>query len=310
MKFLILGGGGFIGSHFVEYLVNNRGEDVTVLDDFSTGVKNNLHNVLDIDLIVNNTTRNLNYLISKTDYVYHFAGSVGVKYINDNPKESVLNNLNLILNVCELAEKYNKPVLFTSTSEVYGNSENLPFSEENELCIGPSHEKRWSYSCAKLMGEFLLKSHNFPSVVIRPFNIVGERQVSNYGMVLPTFIKKAMIDDDIIINGDGKQIRCFCYVKDILEPLYRLLTEPEFHNETYNIGNRENAYSIKDIAEIVIEQLDSNSKIVYTDKIENNTDVYVRVPNIDKIKNKLNWKPTTNIEDIIDVCASFTTHDM
>lgn len=309
MKFLVIGGAGFIGSHLVEYLVN-KGEEVTVIDNFVTGRKSNLYDILPHIKIINfNKPEIFLDAIAQTDYIYHLAGSVGVNYINENPKESVLNNLNMITKVCKLAEKYNKPVLFTSTSEVYGNSKLLPFDEKNHLCIGTPESKRWSYSCAKLMGEFLLKIHNFPSIIIRPFNIVGERQLPNYGMVLPNFIQNAMIDDDIVINGDGRQVRCFCYVKDILEPLYRLLIEPENYNEIYNIGNPDNLYSMKDLAELVIKQLDSDSKIVY-DKVRYGTDVYVRVPSIDKIKQKLNWKPTTSIEDIIDVCANFTPYDM
>lgn len=296
MNFLIIGGAGFIGSHLTDYLLKLT-HTVTIVDNYSTGSKNNLAdhpNLL--------TSNNLENSIRKVDYVFHLAASVGNKYIDENPHSSIINNLTLMEKVFQLTHAHRKPVLFASTSEVYGNSNEIPFKESQSLLIGCPEKPRWGYSCAKLMGEFLALSYKMPLVIIRPFNIVGPRQVSDYGMVVPSLIKNAKEGKDILVYGDGQQTRCFCYVKEAVRAMYRLVIDSKCYRQIFNIGNPQEI-SIEDLANKVKRIFESQSNIVFKsyDKTfkRNHADIIRRIPDISKIKKFIGWEPTVNIDQIL-----------
>ncbi len=310
---LILGGTGFIGSHLCEYLLN-MGHKVNVIDNYSTGRSRNLESVIHHDNLnlynydAHVHVRHIEKLISDCDYIYHLAGSVGVKYVENNPNAAMINNIQLELDIFKYVEKYNIPLLFASTSEVYGNSLNVPFKEDDSLLIGNPTQHRWGYSCSKLMGEFVALSSQFPSVIVRFFNVVGPRQLSDYGMVIPKFVKAILNNEDIIIYGDGEQTRCFCHIDDAVIALHDLLFNENCHNNIYNIGNPNNEMTIKQLANTIINSYDSKSKISYTPYNEvfsrNSADIIHRIPCIDKIQNDIDWTPTKTIDTIIkDVIA-------
>lgn len=285
-KIVITGGGGFIGSHLVE--MHTKCQDhVIIIDNFSTGVKLaegynrttlrfDLSKQKDIDMIADR--------LSDADLVYHMASSVGVKYIDNNPKYTLRNTFNINNNIFPLFEKYNNRVIFASTSEVYGNTEEA--RETDTLRIGPTSAPRWGYACTKLMSEFLLKSYTFPHTIARFFNVTGKGQLSKYGMVLPTFVKLAKQNEDIVVYGDGTQYRSFCDIRDAVNML-AIISGDSHIGETYNIGNAENVLTISQLAETVVSITNSKSKIVYrshdNDFSEQFDDIHKRKPNTDKI---------------------------
>jgi UDP-glucose 4-epimerase len=224
MKILITGGAGFIGSHLAERLLA-EGNHVHVIDNLSTGrldniasFKDNPNFKLTIDSVLNRDA--LKKLISKVDQVYHLAAAVGVKYIIENPLLSLKTNIVGTDNVLEYANKYKTKVLITSTSEIYGKSENVPFKEQDDRLLGSTSISRWGYSCSKAIDEFLalayFREKKLPVVIVRCFNTVGPRQTGQYGMVLPKFIKASLLDRPIIVYGTGKHTRCFADVSDVV----------------------------------------------------------------------------------------------
>ncbi|MCZ6484735.1 MAG: GDP-mannose 4,6-dehydratase, partial [Acidobacteria bacterium] len=220
MKALITGGAGFIGSHLSEYLLE-QGHQVFAVDDLSTG---NIENILQlkthphfhytIDTIMNVPVTA--ELVDRCDVVFHLAAAVGVKLIVESPVRTIETNIKGTEIILELANKKKKKVLITSTSEVYGKGKQLPFSEADDLVLGPTHKGRWSYACSKAIDEFLALAYwhekGLPVVVTRLFNTVGPRQVGRYGMVLPTFVKQALLGEEMTVFGDGSQARCFAHV--------------------------------------------------------------------------------------------------
>jgi len=301
MKFFVIGGAGFIGSHLVELLIKKE-HKVYVYDNFSTGKESNI-------MVPVTYVNSLEVGFKKSDCVFHLAASVGNQYINNNPNLAMINNLRTTMEVFELAKKYETPILYASTSEVYGNSEKM-FREDQDLQIGcPKSTLRWGYSCAKLAGEFLALSYELPAVVIiRPFNIIGPRQVSTYGMVVPTFIERALGYKDIIVHGDGEQSRSFCDVSEAVVAMYQLIINEKCYGEIFNVGNTHNGITILELATMVKKLTRSNSNILLKPYSEwftkNHSDVRHRSPVVNKIQKYIGWVPENDMETILKKCIS------
>jgi UDP-glucose 4-epimerase len=312
MKYLITGGAGFIGSYLSQSLTA-RGDSVTVVDNLSTG-KNILNN--SVEFIEGSIfDRNLmEALISKNDQVLHLAAAVGVLNIVNKPLESLMTNIKGTEIILELCSKYNKPVLITSTSEVYGKNNNVPLNEESDRVLGSPLLSRWSYSEAKAIDEsmayFYFQEKGLPIRLVRLFNTVGPRQVGNYGMVLPRFVGAALKNEPLSVYGSGDQIRCFCHVLDAVRGLLLVIDSDKAVGQVFNVGNNQQI-SIMELAKKVIEITGSKSsieKIAYEKAYPQGfEDMQRRVPDISKIKQVLGWSPEINLDQIIKDIAAFNT---
>ena len=310
MKYLITGGAGFIGSYLSEFLIE-RGDLVTVIDNLSTG-KNRLNNSVQfIEGSIFDVTL-MDTLISKNDQVLHLAAAVGVLNIVNNPLESLRTNIKGTENILELCSKYNKPVLITSTSEVYGKNNAVPLNEESDRVLGSPLLSRWSYSEAKAVDEsmayFYFQEKGLQVRLVRLFNTVGPRQVGQYGMVIPRFVTAALRNESIQVYGSGDQIRCFCHVSDAIRALLLVIDSDKAIGQVFNVGNNQQI-SILDLAKKVIEITGSSSaiqKIAYEQAYpEGFEDMQRRVPDISKIKNTLGWLPEIGLEQIIRDITDF-----
>lgn len=316
MKALITGGAGFIGAHLAEALLA-RGDKVAVLDNLSTGSMQNIRDLKKqrgfeyvIDDVMNR--RLLAEMVDEADVVYHLAAAVGVKLVVESPVRTIEMNLEGTQVVLEAAAKKRKKVLLTSTSEVYGKSAKIPFSEQDDLLIGPSDKGRWSYACSKLMDEFLAiafwKERKLPVVVVRLFNTVGPRQTGRYGMVIPNFVRQALTNKPITIYGNGKQQRAFGYVGDVVGALTALMDSDRTNGEVFNVGN-EIEISIKDLAKLIKKMTDSRSELVYVpyDKAYEAgfEDMPRRVPNLTKIRKCIGYRPRTQLPEILQRVIDF-----
>ena len=316
MKYLITGGAGFIGSHLVEELIN-RGEEVIVFDNLSTGALSNISelksqirfeqgDILKKDL--------LETLVSECDYVIHLAAALGVLNIVNKPLKSLKINLHGTENVLELSNKHGKPVLIASTSEVYGKNNKVPLNEEDDRIIGHPLKSRWSYSEAKAVDEslayFYYLENKLPIRIVRFFNTVGPRQVGHYGMVVPRFVSAALKNKPLSVYGSGDQIRCFCHVADAVKALLLVMDSDKAVGQVFNVGNN-SQISIMELAKKVIEITNSKSsiaKIAYENAYpEGFEDMQMRVPDISKIKQVLGWEPKINLEQIIKDIAAFNS---
>jgi UDP-glucose 4-epimerase len=313
---LITGGAGFIGSHLAESLLA-RGERVLAIDDLSTGRIRNIEHLKSspgfeyiVDTIMNRPV--LLELIDRADYVFHLAAAVGVKLIVESPVRTIETNVRGTEAVLDLANKKKKPVLIASTSEVYGKAAKVPFSEDDDLVLGPTTRGRWSYACSKALDEFLglayFHEKRLPVVIARLFNTVGARQTGRYGMVLPTFVKQGLSGRPITVFGDGTQSRCFGYVGDVVPALCRLIQTEGAYGEVFNLGSREEI-SIRDLAELVRTRLGSSSEIVlipYDQAYEKGfEDMPRRVPDIRKAAELIGFAPRTPLAEIIDRVAEY-----
>jgi UDP-glucose 4-epimerase len=311
MKFLITGGAGFIGSHLAEKLLE-AGHEVSVIDNLSTGSLDNIRHLMQhekfsytIDSILNEDI--LEPLIKKCDRIYHLAAAVGVKYIIDNPLLSLKTNISGTENVLEFANRYKKKVLVASTSEIYGKSDAIPFKEDADRLLGATSISRWSYSCAKAVDEFLslayYREKKLPVVIVRCFNTVGPRQTGQYGMVIPKFVKAALLNHPITIFGDGKQSRCFGDVCDVTDGMIKLMNDPKCEGEIFNIGN-DDPISIGDLAKKIKKMTASKSKIEYVkyeDAFEEGfEDMQHRKPDLTKINEYIGYKPKHNLDKILE----------
>jgi UDP-glucose 4-epimerase len=312
--FLITGGAGFIGSHLAEALLG-EGNRVLVIDDLSTGSIQNIVHLKGapgfeyvVDTIMNRSV--LAELVDRAGFVFHLAAAVGVRLIVESPVRTIETNVRGTEVVLELANKKKRPVLIASTSEVYGKASKVPFSEEDDLVLGPTTRGRWSYACSKALDEFLgiayFREKKLPVVIVRLFNTVGPRQTGRYGMVLPTFVKQALSGRPITVFGDGTQTRCFGYVGDIVGALTKLITDERGHGEVFNVGSQEEI-SILDLARLVRSRLRSDSEIVFVpyDQAYDRgfEDMPRRVPDIRKIRELIGFDPKTSLADIIDRVA-------
>jgi len=316
MKYLITGGAGFIGGHLTESLLAD-GHQVTVIDDFSTGSIDNLSDVIDnplLEVVEGDILAlpELEYLITRSDLVFHLAAAVGVELVVHDPVRTINTNVHGTEKVLKGAVRKNTRLIIASTSEVYGKSEKESFSETDDLLIGPSTHCRWSYACSKLLDEFYAmayaRSNKLPVTVARFFNTVGPRQTGRYGMVLPRFVSKALKNETLEVYGDGEQSRCFCHVFDTVRALRGLADGNETIGEIFNIGTRRQT-TINALAKMVIDRLGSSSDIehipyekAYEAGFE---DMRRRLPNITKVTSTVGWTPEHSLETIIDDVAAF-----
>ena len=307
MKALITGGSGFIGSFLAEQI--HLSNEVTVLDNLSTGTEENLRNVSNDVNFVKGDIRDtdlIDSLIKNVDLIFHLAAAVGVKNIIDNPQESISTNIYGSENVLNSATKHNKRIIIASTSEIYGKSTKQPLSETDDRLIGPPQQFRWTYSDAKAIEEgiatYLHAAKKLKVTTVRFFNIVGPRQSSDYGMVLPTFVNNAILNKPLLVHGDGQQRRVFCHVKDAVNAFASLASNDDAIGEVFNVGGS-SEISMLDLAKLVKSLTNSNSEIrlipykeVYPVGFE---DMQRRVPDLSKIKKSINWEPKFSIENII-----------
>jgi UDP-glucose 4-epimerase len=311
MKILITGGAGFIGSHLSERLVAD-GHEVAIIDNLSTGRLANISHLTgnpnfrySIDSILNRDI--LEPLVRDCDQVYHLAAAVGVKYIIDNPLQSLRTNIVGTENILEFANKYKKKVLIASTSEIYGKSTQIPFKEEDDRLLGSTHISRWGYSCSKAVDEFLslayYREKKLPVVIVRCFNTVGPRQTGQYGMVIPKFVQNALLGHPITVFGDGKQSRCFADVADVVDAFIRLMAEPTAVGKVFNLGSTESV-TIEELAHKIKAMTNSSSKIefipyesAYEEGFE---DMLHRIPDITKIHNAIGYEPRYTLENILE----------
>ena len=313
---LITGGAGFIGSHLAEALLA-RGDEVYIIDDLSTGSISNIAHLkanprfhYTIDTIAHEAV--LAELIDNSDVVYHLAAAVGVFLIVESPVYTIENTVGGTELVLKWANKKKKKVLITSTSEVYGKSTRFPFTETDDLVIGPSSMGRWSYACSKLLDEFLALAHHrerhLPVVIARLFNTVGPRQSGRYGMVIPRFVNQALEGKPLTVFGNGQQTRCFTYVGDAVTALIGLMDSPNTAGQVYNIGNPEEV-TIENVAQRVIKKTASSSVLQYIPYSEAYSegfeDMPRRVPDISKIFQAIGYQPTVDLDQILQQVIEF-----
>ncbi|MBA7603142.1 Bifunctional polymyxin resistance protein ArnA [subsurface metagenome] len=313
---LVTGGAGFIGSHLTEELLK-QGNEVFVVDNFSTGSFKNICHLKEsknLHLIITNITDKptLELLVAQCDVIYHLAAAVGVKRIIQEPVETIETNILGSHTILSLAAKYNKKILISSTSEVYGKGNKMPFKEDNDCVLGPTIKNRWSYACSKAMDEFLAlayyKEKGLPIIIARLFNIIGPRQTGTYGMVVPTFIEQALKGFPITVFGDGKQTRSFTYINDAVQVMIKLMLHPKSIGDIFNIGN-DFEISIIELALKIKKKTRSQSKIVYIpyDKAyeEGFEDMLHRVPDISKIKTLIDYKFITDLDTALELIIKY-----
>ncbi len=316
MRYLITGGAGFIGSHLSERLLE-QGDNVVLLDNLSTGSMENIRHLKNsprleyhLDGIENHQL--LAELVDDADVIVHFAAAVGVRLIVESPVRTIETNVNGTQLILEAASKKKKLVLLASTSEVYGKSSNVPFTEDGDLVLGPTTKGRWSYAASKALDEFLAiaywREKKQPVIVVRFFNTVGPRQTGRYGMVLPNFVQRALKNETIDVYGDGKQSRCFCDVRDTVEAILRLIPNERAVGEVINIGNTEEV-TIENLAKIVKVRTQSHSPIQYVPYEKayepGFEDMMRRVPCIDKLHALTGFRPQTTLAEMIDRVSSY-----
>ncbi len=313
--YLVTGGAGFIGGHLVERLLG-AGHRVLILDDLSTGRFENvahLEGTPGFELRVASVTDPaiVERCVIEADAVFHLASAVGVKLVVDQPVrtiETIVGGTDTVLRSCA---RYRRPVLLTSTSEVYGKSEKFPFRENDDTVMGPTTTRRWAYACAKALDEFLALAHwqesRLPVVIARLFNTVGPRQTGQYGMVIPRFVAQGLKGEPITVYGDGTQSRCFAHVHDVVEALIGLMNEPKARGGVYNIGNDQEV-SILALAQQIRMLTGGQSEIrlvpyseAYAAGFE---DMVRRIPDLGKIQKLIGYRPTRNLDQILhDVLA-------
>ncbi len=319
-KILITGGAGFIGSHLTEELLG-RDMAVTVIDNLSTGSWGNLdhlsHNKrLRVIVASADDLRLLEKEVPRHDFVYHLASAVGVKLIIDQPVRTVQNIVETTEAVMSTCSKYRRPVLLTSTSEVYGKSEAIPFREDSDIVMGATSKRRWAYACAKALDEFLVLAHsyetNLPVFIVRLFNTVGPRQTGRYGMVLPNLVEQALSGKPMSVYGSGRQSRCFCSVHDVVNALTRFLESPGAAGKVVNIGTEEEI-TILGLAEKIKHLTGSRSEIQFIPYERaygpGFDDMMRRVPDLTRANELLGWAPKRRLNDIITEIASTIAPD-
>jgi UDP-glucose 4-epimerase len=310
MRVLITGGAGFVGSHLSEALLE-RGDDVFILDNLSTGSIENVVHLkahprfhYTIDTVANEPV--LAELIDRCDIVVHLAAAVGVKLIVEQPVHTIETNVHGTEVVLKHANKKKKLVLIASTSEVYGKSADVPFREDADLVLGPTAKHRWAYACSKMIDEFLAlaywKERTLPVIVVRLFNTVGPRQTGQYGMVIPNFVRQALAGEPITVFGDGTQSRSFTYVGDVVKAMVALIDEPRAVGQVFNIGNG-HEISIAELAAKVKQMTGSSSEIVtvpYEKAYEAGfEDMPRRVPDISRINALVGYTPTVELDETL-----------
>ena len=310
MRFLITGGAGFIGSHLSEDLLGS-GHSVVAIDDLSTGRMQNVHTLshnkrfqLVVESITNTTV--MDRLVSECDIIVHLAAAVGVELIVRSPVHTIETNVMGTENVLRTARRYRKKILIASTSEIYGKLTSVPFNEDDDSLMGATTHHRWAYATSKALDEFLAlayhKEMGLPVVIFRLFNTIGPRQRGRYGMVVPRFVRQALLGSDITVYGDGKQCRCFCDVRDVIPAIKGLAESPEAEGRVFNIGAKDEI-TIIDLARKVKSMCDSQSSIIlvpYEQATEQGfEDMRRRIPDTSRINELIGWNPTITLDDTI-----------
>lgn len=311
MNVLITGGAGFIGSHLVDRLLA-RGDRVVALDNLSTGQLVNLQQAWNQPgfRFVQDDVRNIQtmtVLIDQCDAVYHLAAAVGVQLIVDEPVRTIETNIHGTEVVLSIANKFRKPILIASSSEVYGKSERVPFREDDDTVLGATRFSRWSYACSKAIDEFLgLAYHQqfqLPVVVARFFNTVGPRQTGRYGMVIPRFVESALRNEPLVIYGTGTQSRCFGYVGDVVDAVVALMDSPDAFGRVYNVGADEEI-TIDALADRIIAMTGSRSTkhhISYEEAYGRPfDDMLRRQPCLERLRKAIGRVPQTPLERILE----------
>lgn len=315
VKVLITGGTGFIGSHLSEYL-DTLGFAVTILDNLSTSSENNIDHLKEVKFIKGDI-RDLSLvsrLVSESDIIFHLAAAVGVKTILTQPIKSIQTNFlgsEIVISECA---KLNKRLMIASTSEIYGKNLKQPLSESDDRVMGPPQKLRWSYADSKALEEALayamFLNESLKVTTIRFFNIVGPKQSSAYGMVIPNFIESALSNKPIRVFGDGTQTRVFCHVQDAVKAVGDLMNHENSIGEVFNIGGSEEI-SMIELASRVKSLLSSKSEVVlepYQNYYEEGfEDMMRRTPDITKLKNYISWQPKFDLNSIIMDIANYYT---
>ena len=315
MRVFITGGAGFIGSHLADALIA-RGDEVTILDNLSTGSASNIAHLSGKVELHQGDIRDaalIEKLMAPADLVLHMAAALGVNTILEKTIESVSVNFTGSEVVLNAATKFKKRIIIASTSEIYGKNPQQPLHEESDRVVGAPQKIRWTYSDAKALEEAvahtLHKTHGLKVTTVRFFNTVGPRQTGQYGMVLPRFIQAALKNEDIVIYDDGSQSRVFCHVEDAVRAVLTLADTDSTIGDYFNVGGTGET-TVKQLAEKIIERTKSSSAIKHIPYTEaypaGFEDMQRRVPDITKIKKTINWQPTHTLDSIIDsVAASF-----
>lgn len=310
MHMLVTGGAGFIGSHLTELLLN-QGHTVHIVDDLSTGRRENIEPLLgdrctlEVRRVADLPTDGS--WLDGVDQVYHLAAAVGVQLIVDQPVSSIETNVHDTAHLLRCVAERNTPILITSSSEVYGKSNKVPFQEDDDVTYGSTTFNRWSYAMAKALDEYLALAHHqqsgLPVVIARLFNTVGPRQIGQYGMVVPRFIEKALANQPIEVYGTGRQTRCFCHVSDVASALPRLLSSQACWGRVFNLGSDEEV-SIRDLAERVIAATGSTGGVryvpydqAYQTKFD---DLARRVPDLSRVRQAIGFEPSYDLNRILD----------
>lgn len=318
LRYVVTGGAGFIGSHLCETLVA-RGHRVLAVDNLSTGSRSNLERLEShpsFSFELGDITKHgvLDRLAADADVVIHFAAAVGVKLIVDQPRATILTNLDGTQRALEAAERHGFRLVVASSSEVYGKSSSPPFSEEDDVVLGPSNKSRWSYAAAKMMGEFLTFAYcreaGVDATTLRFFNTIGPRQSGQYGMVAPRFVRQALEGSPLTVYGEGFQSRCFCDVRDVVAAVVAVAENPSISGETLNVGG-EREISVRELAELVLELTGSSSEIVhvpyevaYEPGFE---DIPRRFPNTTRLRALTSWRPRYTLEQTLRDLIEYET---
>ncbi|QDU70253.1 NAD-dependent epimerase/dehydratase family protein [Mucisphaera calidilacus] len=309
---IITGGAGFIGSHLAEALLR-EGWDVRILDNLSTGRAENINHLLGdrCTLTQADAADALDHdhdqaLWDHADAVFHLAASVGVQKVLEDPTGMIRNNVDETARIVDAATRHNATLLVASSSEVYGRSENLPLTEQGDLVFGPTTSSRWAYGMAKALDEHLVldavRQRDLSAVIVRLFNTIGPRQVGHYGMVVPRFVERAVNNQPLRVFGDGNQTRAFCDVRDVVDAMIALVTTPETHGRTYNLGS-ENEITIRQLADLVVRLAESGSDIefvpyeqAYPPGFEETPQ---RAPSTQRLREAIGFRPRYTLEQTI-----------
>ncbi|NKB69241.1 MAG: NAD-dependent epimerase/dehydratase family protein [Candidatus Latescibacteria bacterium] len=312
MKVLITGGAGFIGSHLAERHLT-LGDEVSIIDNLSTGSIENVQHLEDnprfhctIDDVTNQDV--MRELIDESDLIYHLAAAVGVDFIIENPLQSLTTNVRGTEIVLELANEKKKKLVLASTSEIYGKKNgHVPFKENSDRILGPTTVVRWLYSTSKAVDELLALAYwrekRLPCVIVRPFNVIGPRQTGHYGMVVPRFVKQAMLGNPITVYENGEQRRCWTYIDDAIDGLVSLALSDKAVGEIFNLGSHFET-SIKDLAHRIKELTNSPSEIEFIPYEQTwrkgvYEDLLYRAPDLEKIRNYVDYDPKVDLDNAL-----------
>jgi len=246
-------------------------------------------------------------LVDRADVIFHLAAAVGVRLIVEKPVYTIETNIRATELILDLAARKRRPLLLTSTSEVYGKLDKPRFSEDDDLILGPTSRARWCYAASKIIDEFLVRAYfkerGLPASVVRLFNTIGPRQRGQYGMVVPRFVRLALEGRPIPVYGDGTQRRSFTWVGDVVGAMLALIEHPKAHGEVFNIGHTKDI-SIHELAVLVKKMTGSDSEIVlvpYEEAYEPGfEDMPRRVPDISKIARLIDYRPRLDLTDMLE----------